>query len=122
MAAVFEILYDSAKKEQLILIDGGICQFNLRRDGQLTILAIISIRPGAGSEMLERLKKEEADFIIAKCPADEESNCWYEKKGFKLIREEKTRTTDRKINVWRFDLQQPGLLKKKPMKKKGKKK
>jgi len=108
---VFEILYKASKEKKLILIDGGLCHFNKRKDGQLTILEIISIKTGAGSKMLEMLKKvSDINLIIAKCPSDLESNKWWKKRGFTCIREEKTRTTGRKINVWAFEIKSKNKL------------
>ena len=97
---IFETLYRSAKRGELLLIDGGFCHWHLRRDGQLTIREIIATRKGAGSEMLEILKQQPAESIFAKCPADLEANAWYAKKGFKLIHTETTKA-GRRINLWR---------------------
>lgn len=101
---IFETLYTSAKCGELILINGGFCHWHLRRDGQLTIREIISIRPGAGSEMLEILKQQLAKSIFAKCPTDlEAANSWYAKKGFELEVTKGTRS-GRKLNHWRLTL------------------
>jgi hypothetical protein len=56
---IFDALWESARRGELLLIDGGFCHWHLRRDGQLTIREIISTRPGAGREMLDRLKAVE---------------------------------------------------------------
>ena len=76
---IFGTLYESAQRGELLLIEGGFCHWHLRRDGQLTIREIISTRPGAGSEMLEQLKRQPAQSIFAKCPVDLEANSWYQK-------------------------------------------
>ncbi|MGD9851971.1 MAG: hypothetical protein AB7T38_11935 [Nitrospirales bacterium] len=85
-----------------MLVDGGICHWHLRKDGQLTIREIISTRPGAGTEMLEKLKKVPCTSIFARCPDDLESNQWYRKKGFSL-EEVQISKSGRKINSWRFN-------------------
>ena len=107
-------LYDSVKKDELILINGGICQFHIRRDKQLTIHVIISTRLGAGSQMLEKLikigKKERAICLFAKCPSNLLSNNWYEKKGFKKIDTEILKSGT-KVNSWQYILREP-LIKK----------
>jgi len=101
---IFEVLYDAAQRGELMLVDGGLCHWHLRRDGQLTIREIISTRPGAGSEMLGRLKRiEGAASIFAKCPADLPANEWYQKRGFNCEGEEITRT-GRRLKLWRLDL------------------
>src|SRR5215813_13413774 len=98
---IFETLYESAQRGELLLIDGGFCHWHLRRDGQLTIREIISTRPGAGHEMLARLLcVNGATSIVAKCPADLASNRWYERRGFALERVEAT-SGGRALNVWR---------------------
>jgi hypothetical protein len=101
---IFETLYDSVRRGELLLIDGGFCHWHLRRDLQLTIREIISTRPGAGSAMLEILKAiPGATNIFAKCPAELEANTWYEKRGFILEATDTTRT-GRKLNHWRLTL------------------
>lgn len=101
---IFETLYESAQRNELILIDGGICHFHLRRDKQLTIREIISTQPGAGSEMLEKLKSVSGtESIFAKCPADLPANDWYEIRGF-VCEGEETTHTGRKLKLWRLVL------------------
>ena len=100
----FEQLYESSRRGELILIDGGMCHWHLRRDGQLTIREIISSKPGAGVIMLEILTRVPgAKFILAKCPADLESNDWYAKRGFSMVSTEMAKS-GRRINIWRMEL------------------
>jgi len=101
---IFETLYDSAKRGELMLIDGGFCHWHLRRDGQLTIREIISTRPGAGSDMLTELMfNSGASSIFAKCPTDLPANAWYEKQGFVFEGIETTKT-GRELKLWRLHL------------------
>ena len=100
---IFETLYESSKRNELLLIDGGFCHWHLRRDGQLTIREIISTKPGAGSKMLDILKTKDAHSIFAKCPEDLEANKWYQKKGFVLEGMEITKS-GRKLKLWRLFL------------------
>ncbi len=110
---IFETLYESSKRGELFLIDGGFCHWRLcKRDdprrkiraGQITIREIISTRPGAGSEMLAKLKTVAgASSIFARCPADLPANGWYKARGFELEGTEITKT-DRKLNLWRLYL------------------
>ena len=99
---IFETLYDSAKRGELLLVDGGFCHWHLRRDRQLTIREIISTRPGAGKEMLQNLICiPGATSIFAKCPIELDANSWYEKCGFELEGTETTRS-GRVLNLWRL--------------------
>lgn len=100
---IFETLHESAKRNELLLIDGGFCHWHLRRDGQLTIREIISTKAGAGSKMLDILKTKDAHSVFAKCPEDLEANKWYEKKGFILEGIEVTKS-GRKLKLWRLFL------------------
>jgi hypothetical protein len=100
---IFETLFTSMKRGELLLVDGGMCHWHLRRDGQLTIREILSYRRGAGQEMLNCLLNQQAVSIFAKCPVDLSANAWYEKRGFALEGVEITRT-GRKLNQWRLKL------------------
>lgn len=99
---IFEALYDSARHGELILIDGGYCRWHLRADGQVTIREIISLRPGAGQVMLQRLRQVQgASSVLARCPARLPANDWYRRRGFKLEKVEQTKRGT-EINVWRL--------------------
>lgn len=104
---VFETLSESAKRGELILVNGGLCHFHLRRDKQITIREIISTRPGAGSEMLYMLRqtaaKEGASCLFARCPEDLPSNGWYARQGFVISGEETTKS-GRRLLHWRMEL------------------
>lgn len=101
---IFDALYESAQRGELLLVDGGICHWHLRRDGQLTIREIISTRPGAGRVMLERLAATPgATSLYAKCPADLLANGWYARMGFHCEGEERTRS-GRRLLLWRYPL------------------
>jgi hypothetical protein len=102
---IFETLYESAQRGELLLVTDGLCHWHLRKNGQLTIREIIVTRPGCGvgTDILSRLRRigseRFADCIVAKCPADLPANGWYRAKGFELIRTEKS-AKGREINVW----------------------
>jgi hypothetical protein len=101
---IFEILFESMKKGELLLIEGGFCHWHLRCDGQLTIREIIATRHGAGIEMLNILKTTKgAVSIFAKCPADLPSNGWYAQLGFIFEGEELT-NSGRNLKLWRLPL------------------
>lgn len=99
---IFETLYDSAQRGELMLVDGGMCHWHLRRDGQLTIREIIVSRPrqGIGTRILaELLAVPGVKVILAKCPADLPSNGWYQARGF-VCTDVETTKTGRQVNVW----------------------
>jgi len=105
---IFESLNAAARTGELILLDGALCHFHLRRDGQLTICEIIVLpeyqRRGIGREILDALRVTPgATSILAKCPADLDSNDWYRHQGFEHEATETTRT-GRTVNVWRLPL------------------
>lgn len=101
---IFNTLYESSQRGELMLIDGGFCHFHLRRDEQLTIREIISQRPGVGQEMLKRLcAASGATSLFAKCPAELPANDWYQRRGFEFEGEERTRN-GRVLSLWRLPL------------------
>jgi len=105
---IFETLHESAQRGELILVDGGMCHFHLRRDGQLTIHEIIVPpdfqKQGIGSMMLDMLTDfPGATCVFAKCPADLAANAWYAHRGFTCEGQEVTRT-GRTLNLWRLQL------------------
>jgi hypothetical protein len=102
---IFETLFESAQRGELLLVNGGMCHWHLRRDGQLTIREIISTRRGAGRVMLDTLRLTPgAKSLFAKCPADLEANGWYARRGFVLEGMETTRN-GRTLNLWRMNLE-----------------
>lgn len=107
---IFETLWESAQRGELLLIDGGMCHWHLRRDKQITIREIISIRRGAGSEMLGLLRQfgevVGATSIFAKCPADLDANGWYARRGFVDEGTEVTKS-GRVLRLWRLALARP---------------
>lgn len=101
---IFETLYESAQRGELLLVDGGMCHWHLRRDGQLTIREIISTRKGAGSAILAQLRQTPgASSLFAKCPVDLAANDWYQRRGFVLEGAETT-PSGRRLNLWRLPL------------------
>ncbi len=108
---IFEVLHEAAKRKELILWDGGMCHYHVRRDGQITICEIIVLpdrqRQGVGTRLLEALKGIAhvlgCTSILAKCPSDLPANGWYEHKGFTREATERTKS-GRGINVWRLAL------------------
>ncbi|MFA5379881.1 MAG: GNAT family N-acetyltransferase [Dehalococcoidia bacterium] len=105
---IFETLSESAERGELMLVDGGMCHWHLRRDGQLTIREIIVLlecrRQGVGTAMLVRLMETPgASSLFAKCPAELKANSWYARMGFVCEGTETTRN-GRELNLWRLRL------------------
>lgn len=104
---IFEALAEAAGRGELLLIDGGVCRWHLRRDGVLVVREIVATRKGAGSEMLARLvavaREHGAPTIRARCPADLPANRWYPRRGFGRTGTETARS-GRVIDVWELDL------------------
>lgn len=103
---IFDALHESARRGELLLMDGGFCHWHLRRDGQLTIREIIASPEGrgVGTAMLARLcLTPGARSIFAKCPATLPANRWYANRGFENVGTERTRS-GKLLNLWRLDL------------------
>ena len=110
---IFESLWPAAQKGELILVEGGMCHWHLRRDGQITIREIIVLPKhqgiGIGKFILSCLASVEgATSIFAKCPVDLDANGWYEHMRFNLEGIETTKT-GRRLQLWRLTLSE-GLL------------
>lgn len=99
---IFETLFESSRRGELLLVEGGMCHWHLRRDGQLTIREIIAVKPGAGKRMLDVLKTTPgAMSIFAKCPRDLVANVWYANRGFVCEGKEITKS-GRELRLWRL--------------------
>jgi len=102
---IFETLSESAGRGELILVDGGMCHWHLRRDGQVTIREILVLPErrgeGIGTSMLRQLESlPGARSIFAKCPSDLSANTWYAHRGFVCEGHEQTRS-GRRLTLWR---------------------
>jgi len=105
---IFEALNDALARGELILADGLMCRYHLRRDRVLTILEILAVperrREGRARAVLHRLRmayRAAADRIRAKCPADlVEGNAFWQAMGFVLVR---TEPGKRPVNVWEWE-------------------
>ena len=108
---IFNALHDAAQRGELILVDGGMCHYHLRRDGVLTIREIIVLPgrqgQGIGRAMLDRLRAVPgARAIRAKCPADLDANGWYRAMGFQLAYTDAAKSGQR-LYVWELPLEEP---------------
>ena len=89
------------------IVDGGLLEFKLLKDKQITIHSILADKPGVGTQLLERLldyaRANDATCLFAKCPADLASNEWYKKKGFELVGVDEPKSeSGRALNCWRL--------------------
>lgn len=106
---IFETLNESNERDELLLVDGGMCHWHFRRDGQVTIREIIverrHQRRGIGRVMLGRLILDNptSTSLFAKCPVELPANGWYERMGFTLEGTETTRS-GRGLNLWRLPI------------------
>jgi len=94
---IFEALSSAAERGELILVEGGLCHWHLRKDGQLTIREILVLpecrRRGIGTAMLAQLKEKGATSIFAKCPLSlTQPLRWYRRQGFVEEGREMTRS------------------------------
>ena len=105
---IFNALWDAAQRGELLLIDGALCHYHLRRDGQLTIRDLIVLPErqgqGLGTLILHRLAATPgATSIVARCPVDLAANAWYAAHGFAHTATTTTRT-QRRIVTWTHPL------------------
>jgi GNAT superfamily N-acetyltransferase len=92
----------------LILVDGGLCHWHLRKNGQITIREILVLPghrgQGVGTLMLAKLAAVPGAWtIFAKCPEDLPANAWWERQGFADEGTEVTRS-GRRLRLWRLRL------------------
>lgn len=105
---IFETLHESNQRGELLIVDGGMCHWHLRRDGQLTIREIIvqadRQSQGVGSTMLAELKSTPgACSLFAKCPVELAANGWYASRGF-IMEGIETTKSGRQLKLWRYEL------------------
>lgn len=106
---IFNALHEAAQRRELILVDGGMCHFHLRRDGVLTIREILVLPSrqgqGIGRAMLDQLRAVPgARLIRAKCPDDLPANRWYAAMGFQFCYAEMSKNLTRRLFVWELAL------------------
>jgi N-acetylglutamate synthase-like GNAT family acetyltransferase len=99
---IFAALNEAAERGELLIVEGGLCRFHVRRDGTLVIREVIVLpgarRRGIGSKLVHRACITHRGLVIAKCPVKYESNRFWQEIGFQLVGEGKG------INEWRLDL------------------
>lgn len=97
---IFVALSEAANRGELLLADGGMCRWHLRRDGVVVIREILVLpaarRRGVGRSLLgEVLRRNSGRVLRAKCPAEYESgNAFWAAMGFTKL------STDGGVNLW----------------------
>jgi len=96
---LFVALSESADRGQLLLVDGGLCRYHLRKDGAVTIREIIvlpaSRGKGIGRALVGAVLRQCPGAVVrARCPADYPANGFWERMGF-----QKQPTTGG-VNLW----------------------
>lgn len=86
----FNELWEAAQRGSLILVDGGMCRYRVRKDKIITIYEIIVLpgkqRKGIGTRILDQLIALNPVAIQAKCPDYLRAACrWYKARGFKRV-------------------------------------
>jgi hypothetical protein len=105
---VFEALNNAAEKGELACFDFGMMRYHVRRDGQMTVLEIIVLPvyrcQGRGRWLLFReVIRRQPLSVVARCPADLDSNGFWQACGFTLDGTE-TAKSGRPINRWRLGI------------------
>lgn len=95
---IFAPLNEAADRGELILVNGGMCRYHLRKDGVTVIREIIVLpchrRHGIGRRMVGMVIRNTDGPVVARCPATYESNAFWKSIGFTLDRREGD------VNVW----------------------
>lgn len=84
---IFAVLSEAADKGELLLVTDGLCRFHLRRDGIVVIreLLVLPFRrgTGVGRRLVGLVRAQYQNYpILAKCPAEYESNGFWRHLGF----------------------------------------
>lgn len=105
LRAVIEKAVD--EKKLIVAVDENgtvmaFCNYNVRKkDGVLVIYEICVDATYRSNGIAKRMIKKLPKPIVAKCPIDNESNKFYKKLGFKLMKVDEGRK--RKLNVWELE-------------------
>lgn len=98
----FTILYESMLQGNLILLDGALCRYKFKKNGQITIYSLLSYKKGQGRFIINQLMLKNPKSIFAKCPEEYESNGFYQHLGFTKELQEVRK--GKIINHWRLKI------------------
>lgn len=84
---IFVALSEAADAGELLLADGGMCRFHLRRDGVVVIREILVLptvrRLGIGRHLIRMVRQRHpTERLRAVCPAKYDANMFWEGMGF----------------------------------------
>lgn len=96
-------LQEAADDGTLIIVDGGICRFLVRRDGVVVIRELFvlprSREKGVGRRIVQQIRDEYPRArLMALCPVKYESNGFWRKIGFRFMGYKVS--GKRRVNVW----------------------
>lgn len=105
---IFTALNEAADRNELLLVDGGMCRFHRRKDGVVVIREILvlpsSRRLGRGRRMVEEVRRRHPGAkLLARCPVRTsdgrvgEGNAFWRHLGFGCTGERDG------INTWVLD-------------------
>lgn len=85
MPSILLTLTKAARRKELICIEGAMLRY-YEGPKKIVIHEIVSMRPGAGQELLARLRNRYPTLPIeVRVPEDWPANTWFEKRGFVRI-------------------------------------
>jgi GNAT superfamily N-acetyltransferase len=98
-------LNEAAERGELLLVDGGLCRFHLRRDGVVVIRELLVLpthrRKGVGRALVGAVRARHPSATLrATCPAEYEANEFYSALGFYIAA---YKLPDGKLIVWEQD-------------------
>jgi N-acetylglutamate synthase-like GNAT family acetyltransferase len=87
---IFTAMSEAADRGELLLVDGGLCRFHLRRDGVVVIrelLTLPSVRGlGVGRGLVGAvMTRHPGSLVRAVCPASYRSNGFWAHMGFAAV-------------------------------------
>lgn len=87
---IFVALSEASERGELLLVDGGVCRFHLRRDGVVVIRELLvlpaSRRKGVGRAMVNRVRELHPTAVLrAVCPGEYEANEFWRAMGFGIV-------------------------------------
>jgi hypothetical protein len=97
---VFQTLYDSYKRNELIMLDGAFARYRKKKDGSIVLYEIFSNGNGQGRKIIDMLLERTDTYVMLKCPETEEANNFYHHLGFVCIDKYVTKNGT-VLKVWR---------------------